>query len=162
MGELMLASAIISAVGAVASGVGQAKAASYQAQVAQNNATIAKQNARTEMQAGEAEATTQGLAARNKEGGMAAAMAAEGVDINSGSAASARASQEGVDFLDTMTIRNNAARRAHGDESQAMNFEAQSKLDKSQAQNDITSSLLSAASSTAGGLGKYYQNTGTF
>lgn len=162
MGELMLASAVISAVGGVASGMAQANAASYQAQVARNNVTIARQNANMEMQAGEAEATSQGLHARERQGGITSAFAAEGVDVNSGSAAAARESQEGLGLLDTMTIRSNARKKAYNDEAQATTFDAQSTLDKMQGSNAEFSSMIGAASSLTGGLGKYYQQNGSF
>jgi len=161
MGAMMLVASALSAVGSIASGAAQAKAANYQAQVAQNNATIARQNAMMERQAGDAEATAEGMKARERQGGITAALAANGVDVNSGSAAAARESQEGLGLLDTMTIRSNAAKRAYNDETQATNFEAQGKLDRMQGSNAQFSSMIGAASSLAGGLGKYYQQTGT-
>lgn len=161
MGALMAVSAVLSAVGSIASGIGQANAASFQAQVAKNNAVVARQNARMEMQAGEAEATAEGLHARERQGGITAALAAGGVDVNSGSAAAARESQEGLGLLDTMTIRSNAAKKAYNDEAQAVNFEAQAKLDKAKGSNELFSSLIGGATSLTGGLGKYYQQGGS-
>jgi hypothetical protein len=59
------------------------------------------------------------LATRGLTGSQRAAYAAQGVDINSGSAADVVANDKQLGALDVLTIKQNAAREAHGYEMQA-------------------------------------------
>lgn len=157
IGEIAAAASLagtgISALGALSTGSANAAAANYQAQVAQNNATIANQNAAYAIQSGEQQATTQGLKGRAEGQHLKAEIAANGIDVNSGSAVGLEASQGEKAQLDTETTRQNAAVLAYGYRTQSTSDIAQAQLEKAQAGFDTTAGLLGAAGSLLSGAG---------
>jgi hypothetical protein len=68
---------------------------------------------------GDEAASRSAVATRQLSGGQRAAFGAQGVDINSGSASDVIANDQQLGDLDVMTIKNNAAREAHGFDMQA-------------------------------------------
>jgi hypothetical protein len=102
----------------------QASAASaqgqYQKTIANENSRLATVNAQDATQRGQLEEQRARLGTRQQIGSTRAGLAAQGVDIGSGSAADVQASEAGLGELDALTIRNNAAREAYG-----FNVEAQ-------------------------------------
>jgi hypothetical protein len=123
----------IKAGGQFLGGIAQGQADSYQAKVASNNAIAARQNAAYAASAGAAQTEEAGLKARNQAASVRAGQAAEGVDVNSGSAADVQTSQREIGALDTATVSNNAALEAYGYQSQATSFQAQANLDRAEA-----------------------------
>ncbi len=149
-----IASGVVSAAGAVMQGNATNSATKYQAQVAQNNALIAQQNASYERQKGNVEAQTQDMRTKAMLGEQLAGQGASGFDIESGSLTDVRKSTAMIGALDRQTTKNNAERRAYGDDVQATNFTADSQLKRLEGKNAQTagtingiSSLLSSASS---------------
>ena len=149
-----LASAGIGAYGAISSGVAQEQSARYNAEVALNNASIAKQNANLAGQAGEAQAEQSSMKTRAQVGAIKTAQAANGVDVNSGSAVDVRSSAAALGELNAINIRSNAARTAYGYQTQAGNFQAQSQLDTFQGQNAKTAGLIGGGTDLLGGVGQ--------
>jgi hypothetical protein len=141
-----LVGAGVSAYSSYESGQAQSAAAAYQAQVAANNAIIAQRNARTDIQAGEAAATNQGLKTRAQVGQEKAAQGASGIDPNTGSAPLVRNGTQELGMLDAMTIRSNAAQKAYAQQVQATSDTAQSQL-------DTMESTQAAEAGELGGLG---------
>ena len=146
--------AAISGIGAITGGIAQSNAASYNAQVAANNAKISQQNANSAAQAGEVQSTNQGLKEAGIAGQIKAAQAANGVDVNSGSAVNVQKSQAIEGQQDTENVLNNALLQAYGYRAQATSYESQSALDKQEAAQapiagtiGAVGSLLSSASS---------------
>src|SRR5437667_4975506 len=86
----------IGAIGAIQSSRAQAAAANYQSQVAANNAQIAQQNAALAAQTGQAKAEATGLRNREAIAAATAAIAANGVDVNTGSALDVRTTQRQI------------------------------------------------------------------
>jgi hypothetical protein len=129
-----VASAGIGAYGTIEAGQAQSKAAAYNAAVARNNQTIAEQKAQYTAEAGEAQAQEEDLQNANKEGAMRAAIAANNVDVNTGSAEDVQTSQREVDRLDTLTNLNNTLLQVYGYQTQATNYAAQSNLDTAESQ----------------------------
>jgi hypothetical protein len=151
-----VAGAGISAAGTLESGAATANAANFSAQVAQNNATIANQNATYATAAGQAAAAAKGMAGAAAGGKVKAAQAANGVDVNTGSAVAVQEGQRETSKLDTETVLNNAELQAYGYRSQATGFQAQAGLESEEAAQapigaDIGAAggLLSGASGTA-------------
>lgn len=142
----------IAAVSAVSSGIAAGNAASYQAQVSRNNQAIAQQNAQRAASATAAQTEAAGLKARAQQGGLRAALAANGVDVNSGSAADVQSGERQIGYLDTATVAGNAAQQVYGYRTQASNFGAQAELDQSEAAFDPIAGGLKAA----GGLASAY------
>lgn len=164
---LTAASAAVAAGGAISSADAQRKSANYQAQVARNDTTTAAQNAEYATQAGQAKAYQAGIAAREQQGRVTSALAANGVDVNSGSAADVRTTQRETGALNQEQTTANAALQAYGYRTQQTSFQSQASLDAATAANagpagaiSASGDLLSGASGLAGKWQKY-QTQGT-
>jgi hypothetical protein len=147
-----IASTAFGAIGAISQGNANADAARYSAEVAANNAKIANQNAAYARAAGETKAYDEALKQRAQAGAITAALAANGMDVNSGSALDVRETGREVGETDVERQRSNAALQAYGYRTQATNFEAQSQLDKAQAENEATAGWLKGLGGTLSGL----------
>lgn len=148
-----IAGAAVSAYGSISSGIAQGKAASYQAQVAQNNSTIAQRNATYATQAGEAQATEKSLQNAQQLGKIKAAQAANGVDVNSGSAADVQASQREIGQVDTENTVQQSLLQAYGYRQQAATYAGQAGLDQAESSNDVEGGILSGAGGLLGSAG---------
>lgn len=135
------------------------KSANYNAQIVANNALIASQQRSVALQQGQAEAEQAQLKQSQLLGQQKAALAANGVTLDSGSATDILASTKFLGEQDVNTIQSNAARQAWGYQVEQGNYTAQSKLDKWQADSlnptgaglmASGGSLLSSASMYAG------------
>lgn len=164
-----IGSAGISAAGSVAQGKAQSNAARYQAQVAKNNATIMEQNATYATQAGQAAALNESQKGAVRLASTKARQAANGIDINTGSAVAVRAGEAETGRLDTLTTAHNALITAYGYRTQATNDTAQAGLDEATARNaklagylDAGAGLLGNASSLAGKWGSLQQPSGAY
>lgn len=148
----------VSAIGTGLGALGQMRAgeaaqanADYQAQVARNNQIIAEQNAQYASQAGNAAVTRQQMKDRATLGSITAGLAAEGVDVNSGSPARVRSSAAELGQLDTETEAQNAALRVYGFRTQGMNYGAQAGLYKAQGEQAAEAGKLAAFSTLLSG-----------
>ncbi len=130
---MLMASAAVSATGNILGGFSEANTANAQSQIARNNSLIAQQNARYAMASGEQNAANEGLKTRADVGSLKAGQAAGGIDVNTGSAVDVRESKSETGLLDALTIRSNAARQAYGQDLEAQQYTAQSKLYRNQA-----------------------------
>ena len=128
----------------------------YQSGIALINKQIAEQNADYAKQVGEIQAQKEGMKTRAEVGATKATQAGRGLDVNTGSAAGVRDSQEAIGAYDQAIIRSNAARRAYGFQVEATKEENQSRVLTQAADNvrkgaslDQISSILGGASSVA-------------
>lgn len=144
---LGLIGAGISAAGSLVGGISQANAADYQAQIAANNAKIAEQNAAHAAQAGEQQAADASQKGAANLGAIKAAIAANGLDVNSGSALDVEKSARSTSQLNTLRTENNAQQQVYGYRSQASNYEAQAELDRSEEGPDVLGGVLGGAGS---------------
>lgn len=119
---LQTAGAVVVTVGTIASGA-------YQAQIANNNAKIAEQNAAYARQAGQEQAAQESRKAAVEQGAIRTAIAANNVDVNTGSAADVQAGAREIGKLDAETVLNNAELSAYGYTTQANNYRAQASQD---------------------------------
>lgn len=142
----------LSAVGQLSQGAAQSASANYQAQVARVNQQIQEQNAAYERQKGDVEAQSQDMKNKAQMGALSAAQGASGFDMNSGSSLDTRQSARELGRLDTLTVRNNAERKAHEFDIAAMNQGAQANLYSAQAKTSQMAGYLGAASSLIGGI----------
>lgn len=132
----------------------QAKATyEYQAKVAKKNAEIAQQNAGQERQSGIEEARLQRIKTLQTIGVQQTAMAANGIDIGSGTALDMIEDTAQMGELDALTIKYNSERNALNYEQQASNFLNQSNLDKMSAKNVSSASKINAISTGLNGIG---------
>lgn len=158
---LAVAAISAQALGSIAQGQQEKKAADYNARVQENNAKIAEQNARFAGEEGAANAATEAMKTRAAIGGIKAAQAANGVDINSGSPVDVRSSAAELGELNAITIRNNAARHAYGYQTEASSDRAQAQLDRQQGKYAAEAGFFKAGTTVLGSGISAYQ-AGTF
>jgi hypothetical protein len=123
-----LAASGIKAYGAYQEGQAASQTAYYNAAVAENNAKIAEQMANREAAAGVIAASRESMKTGARVGAIKAAQAANGVDVNSGSAVDVQASERMLGKLEADTVLNNAQLRAYGYRVQAQSDRAQAEL----------------------------------
>jgi len=128
MAFVPLAAAVVSAAGTMAQGIATANAANYNAQVARNNATVMEQNAEYAAKAGFAKTEASSLKGRAVGGKVLTSLAANGVDVNTGSALDVRVSQREQQKLDTEMVRHNAELESYGYRVKAEDYRNQAVL----------------------------------
>lgn len=146
-----VAGTAVAATSAINQAQAQSRAAAYQAQVAKNNQITASQNAEYAIQAGQQHAEQQQAQNRALLSRTIAGEAANGVDVNSGSAVDVQATNRQTGVTDTETINHNAALQAYGYRTQGSNFGAQAGLDTMQAADATKGGNLAAFGTLAGG-----------
>ena len=152
-----LVSAAASTAMGVVSGVQQANAAkaqmNYQADVNKRNAKIAQANADMKRQEGIEESRLQKIRNLQKVGAQQAAMAANGIDVSSGTALDVVEDTAAMGELDALTTRYNAETQAQAYERQANNLTNQANMDIISGQNAYKSGMTGAIGSGFKGLG---------
>jgi hypothetical protein len=149
----------VAAAGAIAGGIASSNSASYQAQVAQNNAAIENQNSTNAQQSGYINAFNTSLANRGAAGKLKANQAANGINVNSGTAVDVQASEREVGLQNVSIGIQNAQRQAYGYRTQSVGDQAQAGLDTMQSQNDLIGGALGAAGAASNKQG---QQTASF
>lgn len=159
----------LSALGSIAQGKAASASAKFNSQIEANNAEIAKQNAAFASQEGAANTAAEQQKTRATVGAIKAAQAANGVDVNTGSAVDVRSSASALGELNAINIRSNAARQAYGYQTQSTSAQSQSALDKQQAKYDTESGDIDAGKTflsqgltgyNAGNFDSWISNTG--
>jgi hypothetical protein len=136
--------------GDIGGGIAQARAASYQAQVARNNALVESRNAAHAAQVTAVQTEDEGLKARSQGAQVRAGLAAQGVNVNSGSAADVQAGQRLIGALDQSTVANRGAEAVYGYQTEATGYQAQAKLDQAEVGSDVVGGILKGAGAAAG------------
>lgn len=154
MAVLAAASTAISALGSIQQGKAAQASANYNAEVQQNNATVAQQNATLAGREGAANAEREGMKARANVGAIKAAQAANGIDVNTGSAVDVQSGAEENGLLNAITVRSNATRQAYGYQTQAASDTGQAQLDRAQGKNAETAGYVNAAGTLLGNTSK--------
>ena len=149
---LPIISAVATAGGAVMSGIAQGNAASYQAQIAANNAKIANQNAAYAAAAGHAKEEQQGMKGAAQMGAIKAEIAANGVDVNTGTAKDVQTSAREEEQLNTLNVTNKSALEVYGYRAQQSNFQAEEQLYNNEAEEAPIGGFLGAAGDLFGGV----------
>lgn len=140
---MAFASALLPILGAVGAVGGPILGGMFQAQVATNNAQTEAQNAQYAEESGQEEAATSSLKGAASGAAVKAGLAANGVDVNSGSAVDVEASERGANQLDAETVLSNANLQAYG-------YTVQSQNDKTEATQDEVGGLLKGAGGLVG------------
>lgn len=114
------------------------------------NARVSEMQAQDALQRGDKAVTQVKRQVRQTVGAQRAALAAQGVDVNEGSAVDLQAETAGFGALDALTIKNNAYREAWGYKTQALQSSLRGELALSssrvQANNTILTGGLNALS----------------
>ncbi|OAE72607.1 hypothetical protein A7J71_11345 [Achromobacter insolitus] len=119
---VMMAGAGASAAGATNSANAQRAGLNYQAEVAANNAQIAEWQAQDAIRQGQEQEQQSRLRYASTKGTQRAALAANGVALDEGSAVDILASTDYMNASDASTIQANAARAAWGYRTQGANY----------------------------------------
>lgn len=149
-----LASAAVGAVGAIQQGNAAAASANYNAKVNENNNILAQRAAEDARKRGEVEAQEHNRKVSALRGKQTAMMAANGLDVTSGSPLDILTDTAQMGALDTQTIRNNAEREGLGYEAQGMNFRAEAGLNRMQAKSAKQAGMIGAFGSVVSGVGQ--------
>lgn len=136
----------VSAYGAVQQGKAAEGQADYQAAVGRNNAIIAERQARDAEERGAAEETAQRRQTAALMGKQKAGMAANGLDLSSGSPLDILGDTAQFGELDALTVRSNAAREAYGYRNQGAQFTSDAAAQKIAGKNAKSASYISAGS----------------
>lgn len=125
----LMASSLITSVSSSISQASAAKnAGNFQADIYDSNARIAKMQADDAIKRGESEAAKNDLKTKQMIGKQRAAMAAQGLDLESGSALFIQQDTAAIGAEDSLTIKNNAWREAWGYESAALQASTQGQF----------------------------------
>jgi len=142
----------ISAVSSISGSITESGAikskASYEAQQLEFNSKLADLNARSTERVGKENAQNYKTQIKQLIGSQRASMAAQGIDISSGSALDIQVETAELGALDALTIRNNAFREAAGYRIEAAGYTGQAEFTRvageSNARNTLISGGLSA------------------
>ena len=129
------------------------KQAAYQAAVARNNAILAERAAQDAEQRGQLEAQRLALQSRQLSGRQRAALAANGVLVDTGIALDVVEDTAAMGKLDQLTARRNAGREAANYRAQGMNFEASAQLAEARGASARRASYLEGLSTFSTGAG---------
>lgn len=140
----------------VLGGIQQANAAradgKYQQQVANNNAILAEQNATDAYRRGALEEEKHRATVRRAIGSQRAALAANGLDLGTGTPVDLVTESAKFGEMDALTIRANAAREAWGFQSSAEQYRADGRAARASGNNAANGTLLTTGASLFGGV----------
>lgn len=126
----------------------------YNAQVAKNNQQIADQAAADAQSRGAISQAQKAYATAQLIGKQRAGLAANGEDVNSGSALSLQSDTAANGEFDELTLKNNAQREAVGYQNQGINYQNQAQLDEAASASALAGGALKADASLISGAGQ--------
>lgn len=139
-------------IAAAVSAYGQIQQGKATQKIANNNAIEAGYAADSAQKQGEIQAEGAQRQADVVEGATRARLAAGGVDLGVGSAASVQAGNDFFGNLNVNAARDNAALTSYGYRTQAQNFTTQGNVAMSQARIGATSTIIGGMASAAGSM----------
>lgn len=139
-------------------GISQRETAKAARDIAQFNARVAELQAEDARRRGvEVAALTRGKTKRLR-GSQRAALAAQGIDIQTGSAADIQAETEDIGELDAITVKNNAMREAFGFETKATSERLRGELAFRAGTSAATETFLTGGVRSAKFFGDFKRN----
>ncbi len=141
--------AALSSLSTVFSIMGQFSQAGDEEEMGEIRAQQERDRAEDAIQRGKTEEDNHRRQTAAFKGTQRSMLAANGVELDSGSASDLVADTAMLSELDALTIRNNAEREAYGYESNARAEEAEAGMRASRTRNDATGSALSFGGSVA-------------
>lgn len=131
-----IGSTVLGIGGQIAQGNENAALANYQAQVAANNQILANRAAQDAKARGDIAAANAQTSANSLLGRQKTALAANGVNVNQGTALDIQGNTKAVSENEALTIRSNAAREAYRYETEGANYGNEEAVALSKAAND--------------------------
>ncbi len=153
---MMVAGALLGAIGNIEAGKAASAAASYNAKLAENEAKHALIRANDAEARGRTEEDKLRRQAAGFQGEQITTFAANGVTLDSGSPLQILADTAEELELDARTIRHNASMEAWNFKNQSYNALAQANLSKWEGKQARTNSYISAGTSLLSGLGSAF------
>jgi hypothetical protein len=156
----------LSTVGGVLGAVNSYQQGMFQSKIASYNAQLANQNRQASLTSGQNAEEIKRMQTGKLVGSEAAATAAGGIDVGSGSPEAVREATRMAGEYDALNIRYNAARQAYGYSQEAFSDLLQSKVAKQNAVSGLVGGLFNAGSSFVSGASSLadkwaqYQMTG--
>lgn len=148
---MAIAAAGIAAAGSIVSGVNQANQMRYSARVADANAAMDRAAAQDALDRGAKEEQRQYRKTAQLLGAQRAAMAANGLEVDFGSAAAIQTDTKTIGWEDAATIRENATREAKGYEISAANNNDKAVASRAGAKAAIIGGVFDAGSTMLSG-----------
>lgn len=121
----------------------------FQSSMLNQDAGFKRRTAQEVLNAGDTSADWQRVRTGQAIGTQRSAQAANGIDVNSGSAAQLQDDTAMLGELDALTIQNNAAREAYG-------YQVQANQDIKNARQALSNGKTAATGSILGGFGKAF------
>jgi hypothetical protein len=138
---LLIASTVVSTGGAILSGIGQKQQADYQAQVADQNARIAENQAQNSILNTNLAAQRRYRELSQTKGAQTAAMAANGVDLNFGSAVDVQHDTAMIGGEDMAQLYKAGNEQTKGFEINAFNYRSQAAGDRAKGRGALMDGL---------------------
>lgn len=140
----------LAAAGGAMGGVAAGAAGKANQRLAEFNAGIADMQADDAITRGNSAITRSRGKTKQLIGSQRARLAAQGVDINSGSAAEVQADASAIGEMDAMTIANNAAREAWGYKVKAADYTVRGQIARAEGTSKEIGTFLGAGSKIFG------------
>jgi hypothetical protein len=121
----------------------------FQRQQFETNARLAEMQAQDTIKRGDEDAAAYKKQVKQVIGSQRAAMAAQGIELDSGSALDIQEETAGIGALDALTIKNNAWREAWGYRMQASSMAGQGAMAQIGARNDARNTMLTGGMNAA-------------
>ena len=154
---LTIAATAVAATGKIVAGQGQAKQYRYEAQVADQNARLANAQARDSIENTNVEAQRRYRQLSQTKGAQIASMAANGVDLNFGSAVGLQRDTAMIGAEDVGQVYKGGNERTKGYEVNALNYRSQAAGGRAKATGAIINSVFDAGSTALGGASQVSQ-----
>lgn len=164
--SVLAASNAINAASSISTAFTQSQAlrsrAGYQNAMDQANARLSGISADDALARGETAARLSQTRVRGVIGAQRSSFAAQGVDVNKGSAADVQSGTAAVGALDATTIRNNAMREALGYRMQAANYAARGRFAQLEGNIEARNTLITGGMNALGyaAKGAYWYGQG--
>lgn len=155
-----IASTAIGAGSSIIGGIAAQGQANYEAGIASNNAIYAQRAATQAQAAGDKAYVQQQQGLAQAKGQQIAAMAANGVDLSSGSALDVQKDTSVLGAADGQNVRDQTAQRVQGYQIDASNYTAEAAADRSKGQGALIGGVLGGASTLLGGIGSFSKGFG--
>lgn len=149
--SLTIAATAVAASSQVMSGIGQAQQANYEAGVNDQNARLSAEQARDSNQNINLEAQRRYRALAQTQGQQQAAMAANGVDLNFGSAVDIQHDTAMIGAEDVAQIYKGGFQRTRGFDIQGWNYASQAEADRAKAKGAMLQGIMGGLGTALGG-----------
>lgn len=148
---MAIASSVVSAAGSVYGGMQANAQGKYESQLAKRNSEMEVEAARESREIGKDEAKQHWRNVARTKGQNIAAMAANGIDVDYGSAARLQDDTQLLADEDAQRLYRNVEQRTRGRLINAANYTAEAKAAKRRGKAALVGSVFSAAGSLMGG-----------